>query len=67
MNESLERVEKDKRAMAAAKMKKQKPTGSLSPTSPVGLQPLPEVSEEEEQGQEVGEREASPSPVDVSG
>ena len=65
VNESLERVEKDQLAMAAAKMRKPTPTGSLALGSPPGLQPLIEGKEEGEEEEEGGE--TTSDPFDVSG
>lgn len=66
VNESLERVEKDQLAMAAAKMRKPTPTGSLALGSPPGLQPLIEGKEEGEEEEEEG-GETTSDPFDVSG
>ena len=65
VNESLERVEKDQLAMAAAKMRKPTPTGSLALGSPPGLQPLIEEKEDGEEEEEGGE--TTSDPFDVSG
>ena len=69
VNESMERVEKDQLAMAAAKMRKPTPTVSLTLGSPSGLQPIPEGKEEGEEGEEEKEDggESTSDPFDVSG
>ena len=60
-------MEKDQLAMAAAKMRKPTPTGSLALGSPPGLQPLIEGKEEGEEKEKGGESTSDPFDVSEKG